>query len=1131
MENNNKNKKEMESDISEDTSNNDEQHNSEDISDNEDSYNTQDSANVKHNKNKRKVHFVDEINPKRSKMELLKPPTAEELTNLQETQHLYKSHLFRFQMEEMLKSIRIKQKYKTIFETWFDKVKQVVGSLPESKELHLSASGDHLKTDYEGAIRFVRPENCTAVNMHRMFTVQETEIIVDVVISMPKVCFLEKDYLNNRYTVKCKHCLQYIRKKLQKAKLVDSKLAIYPTSQYALLQLTLPSSEKIKVNLHVIPAQNTFKLSRFEPDKSNLRSSLLNSFKDLDSNKIRDNGTPYYNSVLLHELTLAVNYEYVENTVQEYQSVKDAIQLLQLWQQKRGLHLNGFSNNLLNHVVLYLILRQKIYREMSSYHVLRNIWMFLHKTNWHQEPISINKNVSNDKFNMFRKYYDVIFLDKSDSYNLAAFLSLDVYMKVKNEAELALKYLEETDFIFELFKLNICPQVQYDALLRFKDVECANVYSTVEDSVKYKYIGCPQFLIIIQILKILKKGLSNRVLHIVPLEYNDIEGITFPNDITFGLTLNSANAFDNIEKGPPSNHPEGIEFRRFWGELAECRRFMDGSICEIVHFPTNTLHEKRQIFKKIIDFLVTKKLKLNNYQIISDVFEETLILENYVTPFPTGTGEEASLKVISVFDELSKILRGLTLPLSITGIQGASEIFSYTSLFPPVSTNYKWGGKMTSCPEDCIILKQKLGTIPKYVESIDCVIHLANSSKWPNDLNAIHSLKNGFYLEISKLLKEDHQIVSNIKLDCLYVFYEGLVFRFSLYLPKEVSILKKFTTLNGSTAFEETVQSVKIEKSLHILPKTIGALHGLQKQMETFGASTGLIKRWLRSHLIDECHISDIAVTLLNAYLYLRPTAYSRPNLPQVAFLRFLQFMMEFDCNLQYIVVDFNNEITKETLSDLDERFQTSREKFPPLFIITSYDMKDSLFSKSCAKETLKRMSLLAKTTFDYISSSFFKKNEVNNLLMPQSLNSIKELFIPNLEGYNLLIHIKPLMNPRRYQRLNYPNAESSKVQLEKYDKDQSTKMPVVDFNPIEKYLTELRQAYGNVALFFHDPYGGNVIGVLWNPAEQEEKEFKVSHVEGRMLKSNKLHLNTEAIIEDFYLMGENIVREIKLQR
>lgn len=109
-------------------------------------------------------------------------------------------------------------------------------------------------------------------------------------------------------------------------------------------------------------------------------------------------------------------------------------------------------------------------------------------------------------------------------------------------------------------------------VFRLNDVECTNVYNTVEDSVKYKYIGCPQFLIIKQILKILKKGLSNRVLHIVPLEYNDIEGITFPKNITFGLTLNSANAFNTIEKGPPSNTPEGVEFRRFWEELSECRR-------------------------------------------------------------------------------------------------------------------------------------------------------------------------------------------------------------------------------------------------------------------------------------------------------------------------------------------------------------------------------------------------------------------------------------------------------------------------------------------------------------------------------------------------------------------------------
>lgn len=103
-------------------------------------------------------------------------------------------------------------------------------------------------------------------------------------------------------------------------------------------------------------------------------------------------------------------------------------------------------------------------------------------------------------------------------------------------------------------------------------------------------------------------------------------------------------------------------------------RFKDGTICEAVYFESNTIQEKRQIFKRIVEFVSKEKLKIN-YRLVSDEFEKILKHEHLIAPFKTGTNEEATLRIKTSFVELSKKLREIKLPLSISAVQGNSEIF------------------------------------------------------------------------------------------------------------------------------------------------------------------------------------------------------------------------------------------------------------------------------------------------------------------------------------------------------------------------------------------------------------------------------------------------------------------------
>jgi len=96
------------------------------------------------NKEKKRKKITDELTetaPKKKKKfenSLYKQPTVEELSQLRETENLFHSNLFRLQIEEVLNEVRLKDKYKALFEIWFKKLKAVIESIKETEEVPVS---------------------------------------------------------------------------------------------------------------------------------------------------------------------------------------------------------------------------------------------------------------------------------------------------------------------------------------------------------------------------------------------------------------------------------------------------------------------------------------------------------------------------------------------------------------------------------------------------------------------------------------------------------------------------------------------------------------------------------------------------------------------------------------------------------------------------------------------------------------------------------------------------------------------------------------------------------------------------------------------------------------------------------
>ena len=90
----------------------------------------------------------------------------------------------------------------------------------------------------------------------------------------------------------------------------------------------------------------------------------------------------------------------------------------------------------------------------------------------------------------------------------------------------------------------------------------------------------------------------------------------------------------------------------------------------------------------------------------------------------------------------------------------------------------------------------------------------------------------------------------------------------------------------------------------------------LHCQQPSFGPACCLAKRWLSSQLIDDFNFPEIAVELLLASLFLTPDPYKPAQMPQVAFLRLLEFFARCHWSSDPVIVNFNNEMTRKPINN-----------------------------------------------------------------------------------------------------------------------------------------------------------------------------------------------------------------------
>jgi len=363
------------------------------------------------------------------------------------------------------------------------------------------------------------------------------------------------------------------------------------------------------------------------------------------------------------------------------------------------------------------------------------------------------------------------------------------------------------------------------------------------------------------------------------------------------------------------------------------------------------------------------------------------------------------------------------------------------------------------------------------------VLHLEASAKWPDhDLNALRAVKAQFILEVTRKIKNDLKIPCLARSSCIDLVFEGHVFRIRFAITKEVTTLREVMTGTGLVMkkLDEVPEAEELHFNHEILPKLCSAINSLNTSYKAFSSVCRLIKRWISSQMCEH-YIDDIVIDLLVCRMFL-PTCFgeneanvSPPGSAINGLLRFLSFLSRDPFSLKetpanhVIFINFDGAFSSEegmikARKSIDNFVKNKKHDLPGILLVTPFDQMPSMVTTLSFMSEKNRFGIV-----DFLVKSATKSKQLLecHLSCPQMF-AISLAFSLPLDKFHAVIRVQP-KSPVKKGVKNGLNT----TQI----------MPLIEFNPIEKYLKLLRSMYGSLGMFLHDIHGKNgIIALMFKP-------------------------------------------------
>lgn len=1084
-----------------------------------------------------------------------KPNGAINGTTTAFTGEVYKSNMFKLQVDDLLKSVRPKYtaKDKAIGQA-LRTLKEIIESIPSRGPASVLEAETVLRKkdnvivpfpeprppkDANYKLQYAKPSYINAVGSLPLGlgTKLGDEIVVDLVVTMPDEIFQEKDFLNHRYFYKRAHYLACLAagikaNKDQKYQLSFEKMHGNQLSPVLVVEISrenqpgLPA-KVLKIVITPGVAESFFPKDKLAPGKNCVRKGSSDTQDQVP--------TPFYNASLRADGLITSHLTLQHQATKQCEAYRDACILGRIFLRQRGFHSRVSSGGFGNFewaTLIALLLKSggskgkpAFSSGYSSYQLFKAMLQYLAS----RDLLKLPQVIGDSSTKPVSPKGVPILWDVERGMNVLFKMTAWSWKALQYEAKAAVAMLGDSTFehFDEAFILRSDrPSLRYDMVVEVPITTLSKDQVLTDAVLRDRYSAVYQSLV---------EGPGDRVKLVSltppqerPWTISSKASVSKKGILRIGFILDPANAHRLIDHGPPAEETAAsAKFREFWGSKAELRRFRDGSILETVIWPA-TDDSAHSVFRRVLTFILEEH--------VSEAAAKSMVYRGDADAslLPSlSSGSKAATtapfqSIMDAFRQFETDLRALDdLPLAIRVLLASDPYFSYSSIEIPHTPH-------------------KLMTRPA-----ELVMQFEGSARWPDDLDAIQRTKMAFLLKIAELLESsksyirarvglengENPLLNQSFLDVHYMgdmsskMY-GVAFRIRIHHDRELTLLErqlKDKSLALSQAERQDVASaIAHHKRVFIKePAHTQALQTLATRFPAFSGTVRLLAHWISSHNLQN-HITPQVISMFAARAFTNPYPWNSASSPQAGFLRSLLFLSRWDWRTQPWIADLGSTMTKDEVASIRTRFEAWRKIDPAmnrvvLFAASNVDSEGTTWMDHGrpAKVVAGRLVGLAKAAIEHIS-------EQGAHLEPEAL------FESSLADYDFVIHLDPKVlgkTPKKSSKPAYKNLELQQANSGGVD-DFTLASGNVGFAPATLFLEDLERILGQAVVFFaHD----DVIAGLWNPT-CEERAWKLSlgyssvptNAKGEK-EAHQAQLNKGGILAEIARLGEDMVVRIEI--
>ncbi|KAH9614552.1 hypothetical protein KSS87_003366 [Heliosperma pusillum] len=394
--------------------------------------------------------------------------------------------------------------------------------------------------------RFKRPESIQLGGSYSLACIVRPDINVDLLLRLPKECFLVKDNLNHRYHAKRFLYLCIIKRYLESSSLPCKVEWSSPQCEARKPILVIYSDDASipGFSVRIIPvASSLFKTEKLCANRNNVRA--LNQEEGVFV------PTPKYNSSILEDMFIEEVSELTKGIFHGWEELGKALALMKVWARQRS---SIYSHDCLNGHLITIILSYLAQKGTGR---------------------SFNKSMS--AMQIFRVTLDFIgeLILRSEALRVLAGWGHEIGLNLKGASG--------------IHPSSYCV-----------DDECWRLYEEKVHSLLYQGLSDRA-----NIVRVIWRNWPTTYRFEDGFSSLDKEPLLIGVSLS-----SLEKAFRQIDIGPsPEDKVEAAKYRKFWGEKCELRRFKDGTIAEAACWECEP-PERHLIVKKIIEHILSRHLSL-----------------------------------------------------------------------------------------------------------------------------------------------------------------------------------------------------------------------------------------------------------------------------------------------------------------------------------------------------------------------------------------------------------------------------------------------------------------------------------------------------------------------------------------